>query len=184
MKNHAKEKIRLGIVFFILGTLAMPWIVTFTDVMISGTVTSITLSDFSYFEAVQKILYKEPCGLLFLLSECILLMTVIMCVIKMDTELRSDMYQVTDRISIPIPSGEYQHGSAWFLSKKEYVRAFGAHEIDPNNRTIRLLDVYKRQALKGTGMKTVIRTKIVSSLKMKEKLCLWPMDIAMKLLIL
>ena len=34
MKNHAKEKIRLGIVFFILGTLAMPWIVTFTDVMI------------------------------------------------------------------------------------------------------------------------------------------------------
>ena len=100
MKNHAKEKIRLGIVFFILGTLAMPWIVTFTDVMISGTVTSITLSDFSYFEAVQKILYKEPCGLLFLLSECILLMTVIMCVIKMDTELRSDMYQVTDRISV------------------------------------------------------------------------------------
>lgn len=139
MKNHAKEKIRLGIVFFILGTLAMPWIVTFIDVVISGTVTSITLSDFSYFTAVQKILYKEPCGLLFLLSECILLMTVIMCVIKMDTELRSDMYQVTDRISIPIPSGEYQQGSAWFLSKKDYGRAFGAHEIDPNNRTIRLL---------------------------------------------
>ncbi|WP_195267547.1 VirD4-like conjugal transfer protein, CD1115 family [Eubacterium sp. 1001713B170207_170306_E7] len=139
MKNHAKEKARLGILFFALGTFAMPWVVTFIDIVMSGSASSITLSDFSYFEAIHKILYKEPCGMLFLLSEGCLLMTVIICVIKMDTEIRSDMYQVTDRISIPIPSGEFQQGSAWFLSKKDYGKAFGAHEIDPSSRIIRLL---------------------------------------------
>jgi type IV secretion system protein VirD4 len=48
----------------------------------------------------------------------------------------ADMYQVTERIAIPKPVGEKQHGSAWFISDKEKAEKFQKLEVDTGQSVV------------------------------------------------
>ncbi len=50
----------------------------------------------------------------------------------------SKTYKVTKEIRIPLPVGkeQYQNGSSWWLSKKEFSKKFGVNVFDPQNHTI------------------------------------------------
>ena len=56
-------------------------------------------------------------------------------------DYHSKTYRVTDNIEIPIPVGQKQtqHGSVWWLGKKEFNKVFGINTIDPENPTIQAL---------------------------------------------
>lgn len=45
---------------------------------------------------------------------------------------KSKQYKVTDNISIPIPAGQGQCGTAWWLQKADFNRAFDSFELDIN----------------------------------------------------
>lgn len=53
----------------------------------------------------------------------------------------SKTYKVTDNIEIPLPVGgkQTQHGSVWWLNKKNFKKTFGTNTIDTENPTIQEL---------------------------------------------
>lgn len=56
-------------------------------------------------------------------------------------DYHSKTYKVTDNIEIPVPVGgrQTQHGSVWWLDKKNYNKVFGINTIDPEKPTIQEL---------------------------------------------
>ncbi len=56
-------------------------------------------------------------------------------------DYHSKTYKVTDNIEIPVPVGgrQTQHGSVWWLDKKNFNKVFGTNTIDPENPTIQEL---------------------------------------------
>lgn len=134
-----KERILPILLITILGTILMPIIVWLIDSTFSNTLTPEAMKGFSYFGTVMNLFEKEPCGLLFLLCEGILILSTVWYVLNFRAHYRSAMYKLTDTISIPVPSGEKQQGSAWWLPEKKYEVAFDRHVIDPNDPLIKEL---------------------------------------------
>lgn len=44
----------------------------------------------------------------------------------------SDKIKLTDKIEVPKPVGEGQHGTSWWLNKKDYEKVFNYNIIDRN----------------------------------------------------
>ena len=56
-------------------------------------------------------------------------------------DYHSKTYRVTNNIEIPVPVGQKQtqHGSVWWLDKKNFNKVFGINTIDSENPTIQAL---------------------------------------------
>ena len=56
-------------------------------------------------------------------------------------DYHSKTYKVTNNIEIPVPVGQKQtqHGSVWWLDKKNFNKVFGINTIDSENPTIQAL---------------------------------------------
>lgn len=56
-------------------------------------------------------------------------------------DYKSKTYKVTDNIEIPLPIGnkQTQQGSAWWLSKRDFLKKFGVNRIDLENKEIATL---------------------------------------------
>lgn len=56
-------------------------------------------------------------------------------------DYHSKTYKVTNNIEIPVPVGQKQtqHGSVWWLEKKDFNKVFGINTIDLENPTIKAL---------------------------------------------
>lgn len=89
---------------------------------------------------------------------------VLMCVIYYVCAKRTyqaDTYAVTDEISVPVPYGQGQHGTAWFMTDKMKKSYFKYVEISPVNPLIAKLTELgkKRYAAVENGEKlTVVET--------------------------
>lgn len=46
----------------------------------------------------------------------------------------SDKIRLTDKIEVPKPIGEGQHGTSWWLDKKDYSKVFKCNIIDTNKK--------------------------------------------------
>lgn len=46
----------------------------------------------------------------------------------------SDLIKLTDKIEVPKPVGEGQHGTSWWLDKKDYNKIFKYNIIDANKK--------------------------------------------------
>ena len=44
----------------------------------------------------------------------------------------SEKIKLTDKIEVPLPAGDGQYGTAWWLQKKDYDRVFKYNIIDRN----------------------------------------------------
>lgn len=49
----------------------------------------------------------------------------------------SEMADITDKIRTPVAAGQRQHGSAQWLPKAEFGKAFASYTIDPDNPFIK-----------------------------------------------
>ena len=45
----------------------------------------------------------------------------------------SDTVTVAGKFELPVPAGEGQHGSAWFMKEKEIAKTYSSFVIDPKN---------------------------------------------------
>ena len=67
---------------------------------------------------------------------------VLLCVVYFvcaERTYQTDTYKVTDNISVPVPSGQGQHGTAWFMSNKEKHSMYHFVEISQSNAVIKSL---------------------------------------------
>ena len=139
MDKQRIKKIWTCILLFLIGSIFIPWLVYALDLVLTGQVLHSEPFDLSYLTALQVVKSKESCRMLFLCFEGILLLSIIYYIANNQKTPRSELYQVTDTISIPVPCGEGQYGNAWFLEKKKYKKVYAQHVINPRKRLIRRL---------------------------------------------
>ena len=159
MDKQRSKKIWSCIILFLIGSIFVPWLVYALDLLMTGQVLHSESFDLSYFTALQVVRSKESCQMLFLCFEGILLLSIIYYIGNNCKTPRSELYRVTDTISIPVPCGEGQYGNAWFLEKKMYKKVYARHVINPRKRLIR------RLIAEGIKDREKIDQNIVPSLK-------------------
>lgn len=139
MDKQRSKKIWSCILLFLIGSIFVPWLVYALDLVMTGQVLHSESFDLSYFTALQVVRSKESCRMLFLCFEGILLLLIIFHITNYQKNIRSELYKVTDELSIPVPCGEGQYGNAWFMEKKVYKKVYSMHIIDPKTQLIRRL---------------------------------------------
>lgn len=95
---------------------------------------------FSLDFCISKILNDKQSFMLFIIFTglCFLLF-VILQLNNSSENYNARLYQVTPNISIPRPCGQYQYGSAWWMSKKDFQQIYKKNTIDRNSPLFSML---------------------------------------------
>jgi len=118
MKNNSKfYRIPVCIFLFVSGTLiALLFSNALNDMIIYGKLTT-QMTDLS--ALMGNVLAHDKLRQLFLLLEALVALMCVVYYVCAKRTYQADTYKVTDSISIPMPYGQGQHGTAWFMRKKE-----------------------------------------------------------------
>ena len=82
---------------------------------------------------------EQKQGMLFLSFECFVLLCTVLFFTQSSRSYQSDLMKVTDEIEIPVPVGQFQHGSSRWMQEEEKDRVFGVCTINPTNPVIKEL---------------------------------------------
>lgn len=126
--------ITIGIVLSICLSIVLSWFVLQVFTNQPEEILNITL-----FKLVDVFKIEEGIQIFILILLCFMLLIAVSVfkVFNLDDYL-SKTYPVTKEIRIPLPVGkeQYQQGSSWWLSKKDFSKTFGVNTFDPSNPTI------------------------------------------------
>ncbi|SHH59425.1 hypothetical protein [Sporanaerobacter acetigenes] len=137
MSKQKKFKIGVSILILILGTIGSIYFSVYLDTLLSKG--KIDIHIFKIQKSFEII--KNSRNALKLLG-CFELLLIIMNFIYFfsnDRAYESDLIQITPAISIPVPAGQKQHGSARFMTEKEKEKAFTILEIKQDKEIKNLL---------------------------------------------
>lgn len=123
-----KKKLPLAIFTFLVCEAIFTYYFALMDSMLRKQV--LTSHNFLY---LIKYLYHSPKSLqLFGIIFALGIFVALIALTWNNETYKSKQYQVTDNISIPMPAGEGQCGTSWWLSQKDYDKAFASYEFDEN----------------------------------------------------
>lgn len=130
MKNKSKYyRIPVCIFIFVVGSItALLFASVLNDVLTPGSIST-DLTDFS--TTISGVFGGEKPRKLYLLLEALVVLLCVVYFVCAERTYQTDTYKVTDNISVPVPSGQGQHGTAWFMSDKTKRRAFDYISISP-----------------------------------------------------
>ncbi|GHU90888.1 hypothetical protein FACS1894202_11430 [Clostridia bacterium] len=111
MKKERKTRIVIAAIFLVLLTAANSYVSAALDSLLTQGVGS------------------ENRGALFWCFEGIILLFAAFYVVINNRPYQSDTIEITPNIYIPVPAGQFQHGSARFLKPEEFPAAFVAADI-------------------------------------------------------
>ena len=117
MKNKSEYyRIPVCIFIFVVGSItAMLFARVLNDVLTTGSIST-DLTDFS--TTISGVFGGEKPRKLYLLLEALVVLLCVVYYVCAERTYQTDTYKVTDNISVPVPSGQGQHGTAWFMSDK------------------------------------------------------------------
>ena len=97
-----------------------------------------------------KQLFSPQCGKLFLLFAALSTLAVLWALFGHSyLNYRSTMYQVVPGFEIPMPEGQGQYGTAWWMEKKDYDKHFSsASTIPPSFLSAELSEHYSNERRK------------------------------------
>ena len=123
MKNKSKYyRIPVCIFIFVVGSItALMFASVLNDVLTTGSIST-DLTDFS--TTISGVFGGEKPRKLYLLLEALVVLLCVVYYVCAERTYQTDTYKVTDNISVPVPSGQGQHGTAWFMSDKIKRRLF------------------------------------------------------------
>jgi len=138
MKNKSKYyRIPVCIFIFVVGSItAMLFARVLNDVLTTGSIST-DLTDFS--TTISGVFGGEKPRKLYLLLEALVVLLCVVYFVCAERTYQTDTYKVTDNISVPVPSGQGQHGTAWFMSNKEKHSMYHFVEISQSNAVIKSL---------------------------------------------
>ena len=118
MKNKSKYyRIPVCIFVFVVGSItAMLFASVLNDVLTTGSIST-DLTDFS--TTISGVFGGEKPRKLYLLLEALVVLLCVVYFVCAERTYQADTYKVTDNISVPVPSGQGQHGTAWFMSESD-----------------------------------------------------------------
>ena len=138
MKNKSKYyRIPVCIFIFVVGSItALLFASVLNDVLTTGSIST-DLTDFS--TTISGVFGGEKPRKLYLLLEALVVLLCVVYFVCAERTYQTDTYKVTDNISVPVPSGQGQHGTAWFMSDKEKHSTYHFIEISQSNTVIKAL---------------------------------------------
>ena len=118
MKNKSKYyRIPVCIFIFVVGSItALLFASVLNDVLTTGSIST-DLTDFS--TIFSGVFGGEKPRKLYLLLEALVVLLCVVYFVCAERTYQTDTYKVTDNISVPVPSGQGQHGTAWFMSESD-----------------------------------------------------------------
>lgn len=130
MKNKSKYyRIPVCIFIFIIGTFAALIFSNALNDMLTENRIATRMTDIS--GLIGNVLAEDKLKQLFLLLEVLVLLMCAVYYVCADRSYQAETFAVTDEISVPVPYGQGQHGTAWFMSDKIKRRAFDYIRISP-----------------------------------------------------
>lgn len=72
--------------------------------------------------------------MIFIITELSIITMLLLFASKRKNIYHSDQVKLTDKISVPKPVGEGQHGTSWWLDKKDYNKIFKYNTLDRNKK--------------------------------------------------
>ena len=129
MSKKISYRIPVCIFIFVVGSItALLFASVLNDVLTTGSIST-DLTDFS--TIFSGVFGGEKPRKLYLLLEALVVLLCVVYFVCAERTYQTDTYKVTDNISVPVPSGQGQHGTAWFMSNKIKRRAFDYIRISP-----------------------------------------------------
>jgi len=130
-------RIPVCIFIFVVGSItALLFASVLNDVLTTGSIST-DLTDFS--TTISGVFGGEKPRKLYLLLEALVVLLCVVYFVCAERTYQTDTYKVTDNISVPVPSGQGQHGTAWFMSNKEKHSMYHFVEISQSNAVIKSL---------------------------------------------
>lgn len=129
-----KEKLILSGIIIGLGTAFNLFFTAALHGMLAryyDTLTLIPLRD-----CIKGLLTQRQQLMLFLSFEGFTVLACLLFFIQNSRSYQSRLIKITDDIYTPAPVGQYQHGSARWLTEKEKEKVFDCYTLDPKNEVI------------------------------------------------
>lgn len=129
-----KPKLILCAVIFIVGSFLSVFISTALHGVLSGNMNTLAFTGF--FDSIRSMVEDRQHFTLFM---CLSGFSLILSVVFYLTNMRpyqSHLSAITPDIQTPAAVGQYQHGSAKWLTEKEKDKAFDSFILDPNDEQI------------------------------------------------
>ena len=137
MSKKIPYRIPVCIFIFVVGSItALLFASVLNDVLTTGSIST-DLTDFS--TIFSGVFGGEKPRKLYLLLEALVVLLCVVYFVCAERTYQTDTYKVTDNISVPVPSGQGQHGTAWFMSNKEKHSMYHFVEISQSNAVIKSL---------------------------------------------
>lgn len=137
MSKKIPYRIPVCIFIFVVGSItALMFASVLNDVLTTGSIST-DLTDFS--TTISGVFGGEKPRKLYLLLEALVVLLCVVYFVCAERTYQTDTYKVTDNISVPVPSGQGQHGTAWFMSDKEKHSMYHFVEISQSNAVIKSL---------------------------------------------
>jgi type IV secretion system protein VirD4 len=132
-----KTKIILTIIMFILGGVFSLFLTASLSEVLSHKTTALRF--ILPGECIAKLASDRQSLMMYLCFDGFFLMLGLLLITTNTKPYRSDLVTVTPDIKIPAAVGQYQHGSAHFLTQKEKDKAFDSFVLDPLQRQVKYL---------------------------------------------
>ena len=137
MSKKIPYRIPVCIFIFVVGSItALLFASVLNDVLTTGSIST-DLTDFS--TIFSGVFGGEKPRKLYLLLEALVVLLCVVYFVCAERTYQTETYKVTDNISVPVPSGQGQHGTAWFMSNKEKHSMYHFVEISQSNAVIKAL---------------------------------------------
>lgn len=127
----------MGSILAGLGTLLNLFFSAAMHKMLSREAVTFTL--IPLWECISGLFTEQRQGMLFLSFECFVILCCVLFFVQNSRSYQSDLMKETDDIEIPVPVGQYQHGSSRWLKEEEKEKVFEAYNLDPSNPVIKEL---------------------------------------------
>jgi len=147
LSKKISYRIPVCIFIFVVGSItALLFASVLNDVLTTGSIST-DLTDFS--TTISGVFGGEKPRKLYLLLEALVVLLCVVYFVCAERTYQTDTYKVTDNISVPVPSGQGQHGTAWFMSNKEKHSTYHFIEISQSNTVIKALMEQGRKRLEA-----------------------------------
>lgn len=83
-------------------------------------------------EIIKTLFTDKRILLIFIILETIVITFLLLFTNKTKNIYHSKTIKLTDKIEVPVPAGDGQYGTAWWLQKKDYDKIFSYNIIDRN----------------------------------------------------
>lgn len=161
MSKKISYRIPVCIFIFVVGSItALLFASVLNDVLTTGSIST-DLTDFS--TTISGVFGGEKPRKLYVLLEALVVLLCVVYFVCAERTYQTDTYKVTDNISVPVSSGQGQHGTAWFMSNKEKHLTYHFVEISKSNTVIKALMEQGRKRFEAVESGALFSPEIIDT---------------------